>query len=576
MPVKKRHIPLAVMVNTLIVLITLVISLSLVAICDSAYREAVLDPYEERLRDAEIQSSALVPYLEHFMPYLGTDELQKAKEGADTGEDHLIAWMEEKPYSGTQAGIREGANMFMDWAETDILLYAMMESGDFDVACAEVVKDGTVYRVARCDRRARSYSSDEDFGLEESFLDLPAEEIGDPTLIHARVDDTRLLVHLECFALKGGEGRVWLSYDMTEPDREHRFFLLNSILYVLVLTVIASLVSSFLLRRYVTRPIQKLAQVTKAFRPEDDGHYSADAIGWTDLRPGHELGDLSRDIHAMQAGIVENTETLFRMTAEKERIGTELSLAARIQESMLPDARCPFPGHGEFALSASMSPAKEVGGDFYDFFLIDEDHLALVMADVSGKGIPGALFMMVTKAILKNNAYIGKSAAEILELTNDTLCAANRAEMFVTVWLGILELSTGTITAANAGHEYPAIYRASSGRFELFRDPHGFVLGGMADMRYKDYTLRLQPGDKLFVYTDGVPEAARSSGELFGTGRMLDALNENAACAPEELLTEVRKAVDAFVGEAEQFDDLTMLCLEYRGTEGESSGPGET
>ena len=271
------------MVNLLIVGIALAISLSLVAISNSAYREAVLAPYEDQIRGAEIQSSALAPYLEHFKPYLGTDELQKAKEGADTGEDHLIAWMEEKPYSGTQAGIWEGANMFMDWAETDILLYAMMESGDFDVACAEVVKDGTVYRVARCDRRTRSYSSNEDFGLEESFLDLPAEEIGNSALIRGTVDDTRVLAHLERFELKGGEGSVWLSYDMTEPDREHRFFLLNSILYVLVLTVIASLVSSFLLRRYVTRPIQKLARVTTAFKPEEDGHYSPDTISWEDL-----------------------------------------------------------------------------------------------------------------------------------------------------------------------------------------------------------------------------------------------------------------------------------------------------
>ena len=569
---KKRQIPLAAMMNTVIVVITLVISLSLVAISDSTYREAVLEPYEERLRDAEIQPSALAPYLDHFAPYLGTEELQKAKEGAETGDDHLPDWMKERPYSGTVNTVPEKANMLKDWAETDILLSEMMESGNFDAACAEVVKDGTVYRVARCDRRTRSYSSNEDFGLEQAFLDLPVEEISDPRLIHVTVDNTHLLVRLERFALKNGEGRIWLSYDMTEPYREHHFFLINSILYVLVLTVLASLVSTFLLRRHVTRPIQKLARVSKAFKPEEDGLYSPDKISWTDLRPGNELGDLSREIHAMQAGIIENTEKLFQMTAEKERIGTELKLAARIQESMLPNAICPFPDRKEFALSASMSPAKEVGGDFYDFFLIDEDHLALVMADVSGKGIPGALFMMVTKAILKNNAFIGKSAAEILDLTNDTLCASNRAEMFVTVWLGILELSTGTITAANAGHEYPAVYRASSGRFELFRDLHGFVLGGLEDMHYRDYTLRLQPGDKLFVYTDGVPEATTAGGELFGNARMLAALNENAASSPEETLAQLRRAVDAFAGEAEQFDDLTMLCVEYRGPE---AGPAD-
>ena len=223
-----------------------------------------------------------------------------------------------------------------------------------------------------------------------------------------------------------------------------------------------------------------------------------------------------------------------------------------------------------------MDPAKEVGGDFYDFFLIDDDHLALVMADVSGKGVPAALFMMASKIILKSTAMLGKAAGEVLTQTNQTICSNNQEEMFVTVWLGILEISTGKITAANAGHEYPAI-KHPDGSFELFRDKHGFVIGGMDGLRYKDYELQLEPGAKLFVYTDGVPEATNREGEMFGTDRMIDVLNKKPEAPPEKLLKNVRKTVDGFVKDAEQFDDLTMLCMEYLGPKAaEEPAPKET
>ena len=261
------------------------------------------------------------------------------------------------------------------------------------------------------------------------------------------------------------------------------------------------------------------------------------------------------------------------ITAEKERISTELNMATRIQASMLPHVFPPFPDRKEINLFASMDPAREVGGDFYDFFFIDNDHLCLVIADVSGKGVPAALFMMVSKVILQSCAMLGQSAADILIKTNEALCSNNQVQMFVTVWLGILELSTGRLTAANAGHEYPTIKRAG-GKFELFKDPHGFVIGGMPGMKYKEYRLDLNPGDKLFVYTDGVPEATNAQKQLFGTDRMLGALNESPDAAPEELLRNVRGAVDRFVMDAEQFDDLTMLCLEYKGT-GEEDRAGD-
>ncbi|MBR2996312.1 MAG: PP2C family protein-serine/threonine phosphatase [Lachnospiraceae bacterium] len=252
------------------------------------------------------------------------------------------------------------------------------------------------------------------------------------------------------------------------------------------------------------------------------------------------------------------------MSEDSARMETELQMATQIQEGMLPNIYPPFPDRKEFDIYGTMNPAREVGGDFYDFFLIDDDHLAMVVADVSGKGVPAALFMMAAKIILANYAMMGKSPSEVLEATNLTVCSNNPQEMFVTVWLGILEISTGILTAANAGHEYPALKK--NGRFELVKDRHGFVVGGIENVTYPQYTLQLEPGDMLFLYTDGVPEATNQALESFGTARMIDALNENPAASPRALLQNVHAAVDRFVGKAEQFDDLTMLCLSYGST----------
>ena len=187
-----------------------------------------------------------------------------------------------------------------------------------------------------------------------------------------------------------------------------------------------------------------------------------------------------------------------------------------------------------------------------------------MMADVSGKGIPAALFMMISKVILQSCAMLGRSAGEILMKMNEAICSNNKMEMFITVWIGILEISTGKMTAANAGHEYPVLMRAGED-FRVFKDKHGFVIGGMAGMNYKEYEIQLNPGDKLFVYTDGVPEATDGEKNMFGTERMLAALNRAKDGTPEETLKSVRQAVDGFVKDSEQFDDLTMLCMEYKG-----------
>ncbi|MBO6060922.1 MAG: serine/threonine-protein phosphatase, partial [Clostridia bacterium] len=223
-----------------------------------------------------------------------------------------------------------------------------------------------------------------------------------------------------------------------------------------------------------------------------------------------------------------------------------------------------FPERRDFDVYASMDPAKEVGGDFYDFFLVDEDRLALVIADVSDKGVPAALFMMVCKILIQNQVMNGLSPAKVLEKVNEQICANNREDMFVTVWLGILDLKTGKLTASNAGHEYPALKKAG-GHFELIKDKHGLVVGGLPGLKYTEYEWLLEPGSKIFVYTDGVPEAGISRSDPFGTERMLAALREAEECTPQEVLRSVDRAVADFVKDAPQFDDLTMLCVEYYG-----------
>ena len=343
-------------------------------------------------------------------------------------------------------------------------------------------------------------------------------------------------------------------------------FALGLGLTVVLITALIAWILTRRMKRAIVQPINAIAEAAEAYTAdrragiENTEHFTA-----LKLRTGDEIENLSLTMADMEQDMTKYLNRLTLITAEKERIGTELALATRLQSAMLPNVFPPFPDRSEIDIYASMDPAREVGGDFYDFFFVDEDHLCLVIADVSGKGIPAALFMMITKVILQSCAMLGQtSPAEILSKTNEAICSKNPEDMFVTVWLGILELSTGRLTAANAGHEYPAL--AMPGEpFRLYKDRHGLVVGGMDGSVYRDYLLELKPGARLFVYTDGVPEATDAENRLFGAGRMLEALNLQAGASPTEILHNVRQAVDGFVKDAEQFDDLTMLCLEYKG-----------
>ena len=255
-----------------------------------------------------------------------------------------------------------------------------------------------------------------------------------------------------------------------------------------------------------------------------------------------------------------------RIRKEKLRISAELDVAKRIQNDMLPDQFPPFPDRKEFSLFASMTPAKEVGGDFFDFFLIDDSHLGLVIGDVSGKGVPASLFMTVSMVLIRDHAMQTPSPAKALRAVNEIICSRNEENMFVTVWLGILDLKTGELIASSAGHEYP-ILKEPDGSFHVFKDRHGMPIGAFDAAVYREYSLSLAPETALLVYTDGLPEAINRKNEQFGLDRALDTLNNVPSLEPELLIETVHKAVDSFAGNVPQFDDLTMLSLVWHGSE---------
>jgi len=277
-----------------------------------------------------------------------------------------------------------------------------------------------------------------------------------------------------------------------------------------------------------------------------------------DVHANQEFSSLSNDINS-------TVDTLKRYIADAAaRIDAELAFAKAIQHSSLPSVFPPYPGRKEFDIHASMYTAKEVGGDFYDFYFVDEDTLAFLIADVSGKGIPAAMFMMQSKTLLKSCAESGMSVEQVFTTANEKLCEGNDAGMFVTAWMGLLNVKTGMLAFANAGHNLPLVKRAD-GSFEYLKTRAGFVLAGMEGIRYRRNELQLQPGDKIYLYTDGVTEATDANEKLYGEERLLNLINSHQAAAAKAICDAVKADVDAFVGEAEQFDDITMLCLIYNG-----------
>ena len=359
----------------------------------------------------------------------------------------------------------------------------------------------------------------------------------------------------------GGSTVALLMSDMPMPfvnETLNRFLINTALVTSLVVILFIGAFLAFL-RRHVTNPLQIV-------------HAEADAFISSEMKlseqlPGitqsDEIGKLAQSVYQMEINTKNYVDNLTAVTAEKERISTELNVATSIQAGMLPALYPKFAGRDDFEVCAVMDPAKEVGGDFYDFFFIDPTHLAIVVADVSGKGVPAALFMVIAKTLIKNRTLLGGTPGEILTDVNSQLVESNESGLFVTAYLAILDLETGELLSANAGHEHPTLRRAD-GSYELIVSRHNIALCAMDGIEYRTNSSTLAEGDSVFLYTDGVTEATDSETELFGDERLMSALNKNPAACPDEVVNNVRQAINEFVGEAEQFDDITMLAFKLK------------
>ena len=346
--------------------------------------------------------------------------------------------------------------------------------------------------------------------------------------------------------------------DMSEVRAYLNSFLINMLLISFAIIGITIIVYIFFVRKMVTKPVGKLTaftqEITKTSKFENQH---------IEIKTGDEIQSLSESFNFMLVELENYIANLSKVTAEKERIGAELDVAKHIQASMLPCIFPAFPDRSEIDIYATMEPAKEVGGDFYDFFMVDDRHLAIVMADVSGKGVPAALFMVIGKTLIKDHTTPDCDLGKVFTQVNKLLCESNSEDLFITAFEGVLDLVTGEFNYVNAGHEMPFICKAG-GNFEFHKIRAAFVLAGMEGMKYRAGSMTLEPGDKIFQYTDGVTEATNVNNELYGMDRLGAILNKVKEKTPHEILPAVKQDIDEFVGEAPQFDDITMLCLEYK------------
>ena len=576
---KGRRISLAVKMNLVTTGMILLVAGGLLLISYIVQGRRVTAMYYNRVETAATNAADLVDpeLLRSFRDRVLSEEFSTVRDAAlSAGNPDIVKnYLEKQPsyyyeeLRSEEANSGEGIDHYESLAfDYEVLSYDMQVARSGAVVTDVYIqydKDGVTRNLV---------DPNEDFlylgSIEEELPEFAAMEDNGyfPATVHKSRYGWLCSAYVPIKDTETGEAIavVGADVDMNTIMQARKEFLVNSIIFVLLLTGLCILLNIFLIRRLAVDPLKKLTDAACGFAAVDR-EYTKDDIIHVDIKSNDEIGDLYHEIQEMQSRIVDYTGRMTTYAAEQSRIGTELELANRIQMSILPEVGPEIKDRKEFLLRASMTPAKEVGGDFYNFFLIDEDHLGLVMADVSGKGVPAALFMMASMILLKDLAVPGRKPSEILMQANNDICRNNKAKMFVTVWLGILEISTGLMTCASAGHEFPAV-RGEDKTFRLFKDPHGFVLGGMEGMKYKDYELQLNPGDALFVYTDGVPEANDAAGAFFGTDRLEEALNQAEPGHPKDILLKVKESVEAFAGGAEQFDDMTMMCLEYCGPGG--------
>ena len=369
-----------------------------------------------------------------------------------------------------------------------------------------------------------------------------------------------------CTPIRNSEKKVTalalVDFDANQISGAILRIVLMSVGIVTLLTIIYILLFYRYVRHNIIQPIQNLTGATA----EITDNLDSGKVFHADIHSGDELETLSKSFEKMDGDLRHYIEDNERITEEKGRITAELNLASAIQHGQLPQVFPAFPDRRDLDIYASMTPAKTVGGDLYDFYLVDDSHLAMVIADVSGKGIPASLFMMISRILIKNHVKAGESPATALTSVNTQLMENNKTNQFVTVWLAVLDLETGKGMAANAGHEHPALCRAG-GRYELVTYKHSPPVAITDFTVFREHSFEMFPGDSLFVYTDGVTEATDAHEELFGTDRMLEALNKEPDALPEQVTQNVMEGIRLFVGEAEQFDDITMLAFRYNGPE---------
>ena len=358
-----------------------------------------------------------------------------------------------------------------------------------------------------------------------------------------------------------GEPAAVVGVDVYMPHLQKNMaeFLIVVIIAIMLVVLVGILLCFVFVKRQIVNPIDKLCVVSRSMVENLENEETIQVS----VKTGNEIEELFDSFKEMYGDVKDYIKELSTLTAEKERIGAELDVATHIQASMLPCIFPAFPDRPEIDIYATMDPAKEVGGDFYDFFMVDERHLAIVMADVSGKGVPAALFMVIGKTLIKDHTEPGRDLGKVFTEVNNLLCESNSEEMFITAFEGVLDLATGEFNYVNAGHELPFISKGG-GDFEVHKIRPGFVLAGMEDMKYRSGTMFLEPGDKIFQYTDGVPEATDINNQLYGMERLGQILNKVKDGKPHEILPAIKADIDEFVGEADQFDDITMLCLEYK------------
>ncbi len=359
---------------------------------------------------------------------------------------------------------------------------------------------------------------------------------------------------------------VGLDDEIVSKEVKKKVLLLNISLIIQLISICVVVI--FLIRKKVIKPLETVSDAVQEYIENKNSSNVADNLcGLINMPRKTEMEDLADNIYNMSLEIDEYTEEIKKNVAEKEKKKADMEMASTIQKGQLPLASDEFSNRSEFELFASMNPAKEVGGDFYDFFMIDDDHLALVIADVSDKGVPAALFMMTSKTLIKSELQGGKTLANALSHVNKQLNATNPVNMFVTVWVSVIELSTGNVISINAGHENPVI-RKTDGNWLMEKISHDIPVACMPDWDYKEYKWKLEPGEMLFVYTDGVPDASNKNDEQFGVTRMMEALNGFKNETPEAVIREMGDILADFEGGVDRFDDTTMLCIKYKGRNG--------